>query len=261
LNEQPLRKNEIRERLGKFLEGMAEDLACFLFPPQCIICGKALPHGRNVACEDCQRSVFNIHKTVMPYCPQCGLLYSRYFDKCRQCGGRKSPGKVYSLAGITPEFRSFLHVFKYAGRIEIGRRFAEKAFELYGDEGLFNDIDMIIPVPLHRRKRLNRGYNQAEVLASHLGELLELPVDMRSLRRKLPTKSQTRMDARQRFANVRGAFEVRDRDTVKGMRILLVDDIITTGATLYECSRTLRKAGAGQVISFTAGRPLIKDEY
>jgi len=115
------------------------------------------------------------------------------------------------------------------------------------------EVDLIVPVPLHWRRRWRRGYNQADLLALAVANDLRLPVAPRRLRRRRATASQTGRSRRGRVANVRGAF-VTGRSGFGGSRILLVDDVMTTGATLAECARVLRAAGASEVHAAASAR-------
>jgi len=250
-------ENKIEESVGfgQFLGGIVEDIACFLFPPFCVTCEMTLPDGRKVICGKCRRDIFGSIQVSLPYCPYCHTSFPDYFQRCRDCGGMKSPGKLYALSEMDNNLLKYLHSFKYHGRVEIGEEFARKAHEVFRDASFINEADIIIPVPLHFRKRLDRGYNQAGIFSEHLSLLFDRPLDRISLKRITNTRSQTRLNPKQRFANVKGAFRVKERSAIKGKKILLVDDIVTTGATLFECARTLRRAGAAEVISFTIARP------
>ncbi|PJA26990.1 MAG: hypothetical protein CO189_08315 [candidate division Zixibacteria bacterium CG_4_9_14_3_um_filter_46_8] len=243
--------------LRGLFKGFLEDLACFLYPPHCVLCRKPLPDGLRAACDECRDELFSNIKPSLPYCPVCRAFYPDIFDGCRTCAGRKSPGKLYALSEMTASMREYLHAYKYFGRVEISEQFAHKAFELYARAPFIKDIDVIIPVPLHPRKHHYRGYNQAELFAKHLSHLFDIPMNCTALKRKKNTKSQTYLNAIERYANIKGVFQISNNESIKNKRILLVDDIVTTGATLYECSKTLRRAGASQVISLTIGRPTV----
>ncbi|MBD3168659.1 MAG: ComF family protein [candidate division Zixibacteria bacterium] len=240
--------------LSELLQNIAEDFYCFLFPPKCILCGVDLEDGGRIICNDCQRRLLKEPESTLPFCPYCRSSYPDYYEKCRRCGGRKSPGKLYALYEVNDSLRYYLHHFKYHRRPEIGMDFARKAYGVYGNADFINEIDLIIPVPMHKRKQLSRGYNQAEVLAKQLAGVFKLPVNASAIKRLRNTKSQTYLDPEKRFGNVKGAFRVESVDAVKNKTILLVDDIVTTGATLTECSRVLRKSGAKGVISFAVMR-------
>ncbi|HEV8493504.1 MAG TPA: ComF family protein, partial [Candidatus Angelobacter sp.] len=115
--------------------------------------------------------------------------------------------------------------------------------------------DIVVPVPLHPAKRRERGFNQAERLAHCLGRATGIPADMRMLRRITPTPSQTRLSRTERAANVERAFAMQvGHKPAAGKRIVLVDDVLTTGATTSACARVLRKAGAENVCVWTVAR-------
>lgn len=250
-----------RERPRRFQElihTITEDIYSFLFPPKCILCEINLEDGKRIICENCLGKLLKEPESTLPFCPYCRCSYPDYYEKCRRCGGRKSPGKLYALYEVSDSLRYYLHHFKYHRRPEIGMDFARKAYQVYGNAEFINEIDLIIPVPMYKRKQLNRGYNQAEVLAAQIAEVLQLPVNVSAVKRLRNTKSQTYLDPGKRFGNVKGAFRVEAVDAIKGKTILLVDDIVTTGATLTECSRILKQSGAKNIISFAVMRQHVR---
>jgi ComF family protein len=112
----------------------------------------------------------------------------------------------------------------------------------------------IVPVPLHPAKQREREFNQAERLADRLGAFTQIPVNKRLLRRVIPTRTQTQLSRPERLANVRNAFAMRQGQRLNGERIVLVDDVFTTGATTSACARVLTSAGAGEVCVWTVAR-------
>ena len=136
-------------------------------------------------------------------------------------------------------FRDVIHDFKYRG----GWRTAQQMGAWYGAEmaasALYGDVDVVVPIPLHIRKRLRRGYNQAEYLAEGIAAALGRPVDRRSVVRRIYNKSQTKNDRNKRWENVTGIFAIRNPETLRGKHILLVDDVLTTGATLVSCGQEI----------------------
>jgi ComF family protein len=145
--------------------------------------------------------------------------------------------------------RAILHALKYGKRQSLARPMARLMVAAASAGDLLDGVDLVVPVPLHRRRRRARGFNQAEELARHLGLQWK---DV--LRRTRATPSQTDLPAAQRQANVRDAFALRRRHDVDGLTVLLVDDVSTTGATLDACASVLQRAGAREVRALTAAR-------
>jgi ComF family protein len=190
-------------------------------PPLCVRCGDPLPSWRTMSVA-------------------AGL--------CARC--RRRPSVLTRCRAIGPyegALRAILHAMKYAGCRSVARELGRRMRNAGGD--MLSEASIVVPVPLHRRRRRARGFNQAADLAQHLG----LPV-VEALRRRRATQSQTDLPAAKRHANVRGAFAIRRGVDVAGLRIVLVDDVSTTGATLESCARVLREAGALDVSALTAAR-------
>jgi ComF family protein len=148
--------------------------------------------------------------------------------------------------------RDVIHALKYGGRRSLAVPLARRMREAAG--GLLDGVELVVPVPLHGRRRRERGFNQAEDLAAQLG----LPM-ARALRRTRPTQSQTELPSSRRHRNVRGAFALtrsgaEGAKAVRGRLLLIVDDVSTTGATLQACARVLKDAGAREVRALTAAK-------
>ena len=118
----------------------------------------------------------------------------------------------------------------------------------------WREIDAIVPVPLHPRKQRHREFNQAEYLAAGVSRAVNVPVLKRNLRRVKDTSTQTKLDAESRMKNLRDAFAVRDETAFKGKRLVILDDVFTTGATMDSCAKVLKSAGASEVVAFTVAR-------
>ena len=154
--------------------------------------------------------------------------------------------------------RELIHVFKYSGRRYLARFFAGAIGDAVEARAEVTGKELIVPVPIHRSRLRERGYNQAGEIARSLGKILGLEVESRALERTSQSSSQVGMTRRQRRENVRGCFRVVDRRFVRGVEIYLVDDVYTTGATLDECSRVLLRAGAESVTALTAARDMVR---
>ncbi|MBI3754617.1 MAG: ComF family protein [Deltaproteobacteria bacterium] len=143
-----------------------------------------------------------------------------------------------------------IHRFKYNGKTSL----AKPLGRIMTDEFLANNYDLIVPVPLHKTRLTERGFNQSLFLAREIAAIYNLPIDYLNLKRIRPTDPQINLRGADRIANVRGAFAVEKAAVFKDKKILLIDDVYTTGATVTECSNILKKAGAKAVSILTLAR-------
>jgi len=249
---------------AKLLRELLAAFADLLFPPRCQVCGRFCP---TPLCEACAAG---FERIARPWCERCGEPFdpgAHARDWCRDCARRRRPAlcRARSFGLHAGQLRQAVNRFKFAGRIRLARPLASLLAGLLSSEppgGLIDpaELEAIIPVPLHPLRRRQRGYDQAELLGVALGELTGMPVRRGWLRRvrntppqALPDRPRTRQE---REANVRGAFAAREPWPAPGVHVLLVDDVCTTGATLRECARVLRRAGAGPVYGVTISRGL-----
>jgi len=144
-----------------------------------------------------------------------------------------------------------LHLLKYEGRKEIAYQLGLWYGEELAEQKLKDSIDLIVPVPLHSSRLRTRGYNQSDYFAQGLSEALDIESSTKVLRRKKKTATQTQMGKVERWENVDNIFEVTDTNLIKGKNILVVDDVVTTGATLNSCIQSLINGGADKVAILT----------
>jgi ComF family protein len=157
---------------------------------------------------------------------------------------------AYSWGDYSGSLRKLIHVFKYGGCSPL----AEPLGALLGRAlPRTQQFDLIVPMPLHWRRRVGRGFNQSEALARILSKRTGLPVKC-AVRRRKPTPPQAGMTAAERRANVSGAFRVRSKNDIDGRHVLLIDDVLTTGATAGACAAVLKRAGAARVTVLTLAR-------
>ena len=149
-------------------------------------------------------------------------------------------------------WQRFIHSFKYFRRFGLAREVGRWYGSLLKESGLYDDVEVVVPLPLHPFKRLSRGYNQVDFLAEGIAESLGLPVERRSLVRCRNTHAQARTPHRERAANVEGAFAVRHSEYLAGRHLLLVDDVLTTGSTLTAAAEALLEAVPEVQISIAA---------
>jgi len=150
--------------------------------------------------------------------------------------------------------RQVLHSFKYEGKTFLARALVQLLQPCCQEIGQTAAIDFVVPVPLHRTRLRTRGFNQAAILAHHLGRDLKIPVKYQELRRVRQTDPQVGLSRSQRRANVRGAFRIRGAKEFKGKTLLLVDDVMTTGETVNQCAQVLKRHGAKTVFVLTVAR-------
>jgi ComF family protein len=188
---------------------------------------------------------------LAPYCPQCGLPESPAGSIAGLCSACRLQEYAFDFARSAYIFndplREVIHHLKYADRVSLARPLGRMLRECVDREGFEGTV--VVPVPLHRRRERQRGFNQAELLAKMLGR----KVDNKLLRRRKNTPSQTGLSRSQRTLNLAGAFEVCGPVAES---IIVVDDVLTTGSTLHEISKTLKRAGAERVEVLTVARVL-----
>ena len=249
------------------LGGIAESLFATFFPSDCRICGAPLINiSRLPVCEECLIAIRPIGGGV---CAVCGerLVSPHAFSgvdgepRCGVCRRLDPPfEKAVAYGSYDGGLRDLIHLLKYEQVLPaanlLGRMLGEA---ITGLDGLMAESVLVVPVPLHKRKLRQRGFNQSELIAK---AAMKLKGDQRyqlcgnALERRRETKSQIGLSSHQRRENLRGASAVTEPERVKGHEILLVDDVFTTGTTASECARVLRRAGASKVWIATVARTL-----
>jgi ComF family protein len=218
-----------------------------LFPPACPLCGSDLAADSPVSfCTDC---LTGIHPLTSPCCPRCALPYATEDGSdhlCESCLRADPPFSRVDAIGIYEEnLRTAVQRFKYEGAIVLDRSLGGLLAAVLERTGASRP-DLLIPVPLHPSRLRERTYNQALLLARVLGRRWRLQVPARLLVRNRPTPPQQGLKAEVRRQNLKGAFTLNRK--LNGERVLLIDDVVTTGATVRECSRVLLEGGAGEVV-------------
>ena len=226
-----------------------------VYPRYCVSCGRDVDMSRGHTCWDC-RSSYTI--LTHPFCSRCGdpvdgkVLGEYLCSWCRRHGASFESAR--SAARYRGALRSAIHALKYERASHVAADLVPLLGACVRTHFGGAHFDAVTCVPLHARKERERTYNQSALLAAGLASELRLPLAQRCLARPKPTETQTDLSASQRRANVRGAFRAVDRAWVEGRSLLLVDDVMTTGATVQECSRVLKSAGAAGVYVVTVAR-------
>lgn len=221
-----------------------EVLLSILFPRHCPMCDEVIIYGRDL-CPACEGKVPYI---MEPACKKCGKqLENEQQEYCGDCSRKRHhyiQGKA--VFSYIKEMKLSMYRFKYSNRREYAQFYAKEAVRKYGDWLVRHGIEAIIPVPMYAGKQRVRGYNQAEVFAKCLGEETGIRVENKMVRRIKNTTPQKELNDKQRKDNLKGAFQVKT-NIVKYSKILLVDDIYTTGATIDAIAELLKKAGVTEV--------------
>ena len=234
---------------------LARRLLDILLPPRCLRCG-GITDSAGALCHGCWGQ---IRFLAPPLCECCG----RPFDIdpgpgaiCGPCMVKRPPfARARAVFRYDDASKALVLRFKHADRVGAATPFARWMARAGAD--LLAEADVIIPVPLHRWRLLQRRYNQAALLANALGRLSGVPSQPDALRRVRHTTSQGHLGRKERKRNVRGAFQVARPGAVAGRRVLLIDDVLTSGATLEECVRVLRADGAAAVDVLTLARVVL----
>jgi ComF family protein len=226
----------------------------FLLPPLCPCCNGAVGENGGL-CSECWKQINFINE---PICAICGAPFDLPVAKgtlCAACIAEKPLFEKARSAVLYDEgSKKLILEFKHSDKIQAAPMMAEWMARAGAD--LWSDIDWIVPVPLHRWRLLARRYNQAALLAAQLGKLSCRPVAQNGIRRLRATQSQGHMNKKERHENLRGAFAVDQKweQRLAGKNILIVDDVMTTGATISEAACALQKIGVCKVYALTFAR-------
>jgi ComF family protein len=229
-----------------------------LFPPRCHACKAFIPDAGAIhLCAACLDACGLI---LSPLCKRCGMPFLTAGDDDHLCGGCITEPPRFTAARSAALFdgpvRELIHRFKYNGRVQLCRPLGLLTGRQLEPFAEAVSADLVIPVPLHLKRLRQRGFNQAVLLGEILARQWRLPHSRANLQRIRWTEPQINLSAAERVANVRGAFAVSKPLLLKGKRIILVDDVYTTGSTVAECARVLFKAEAAEVCVVTVARAL-----
>jgi len=232
---------------------LLKDLIDLLLPPVCYICKRRLKSEENIICNDCYS---RIRLLSPPYCERCERpLPTPDIKVCDTCIIERHPCSY--IRGISPYDGITEHLIillKYNGKRGTAKILGRLMTQAILKEEIYRNCEVIVPVPLHPTRKRERGYNQAELLGKELSVELNIPLVSDALIRVRATPSQTKLPSEERATNVKDAFVVNKQKIklIKDKTILLVDDVLTTGATLNECARTLLKGDIKEVLGIVS---------
>ena len=232
----------------------------FFYPEICQSCGQEPATAREgYVCSCCWKNVRFIEP---PFCERCGLPFEGDIAtsfECRNCAQMDLHfSRARSAVAARGLVLEIIHRYKYQRALWFETFLADLLVRQAAPALREDPWDMIVPVPLHRLKKEEREFNQAERMALRLSSATGIPMASKALSRVEPTQTQTRLSRAERDSNVRNAFALHRPPSLKGKRVVLVDDVFTTGATASACAKVLKAAGASEVAVWTVARGLLQ---
>lgn len=237
------------------IAAITESFVNLLYPLHCAVCKKPIFSSEGIpVCGQCKGL---IRRNPRPYCRSCGRAVENSKSLCKECQKTKFHfDSSYSACLYDGVLKELIHLFKYNRKISLAGMLSELMIDFAGQaDEVLKEIDIITFVPLGNARLKKRGFNQSGLLAFNLSKRFDLPL-IDTLEKAAATRNQNELERKERLINVRGAFKARKGLDLKGSRVLLIDDVMTTGATLDECARILSEAGARAVRCFTLARGL-----
>ncbi|MBF8294527.1 MAG: putative amidophosphoribosyltransferase [Bacteroidetes bacterium] len=224
------------DSLQRFLDSILD----FVYPPLCVVCSRLLDNRKGYVCPECWGSIQKVH----PHLPL-------YLETRNKLVVTEVVDELVSLFVFEKEgaFQKVVHSLKYSGVQAVGLEIGRRLGALLNEKGV--QADALVPIPLHKRKLRERGYNQSELIARGVCEVTSIPLRSDLIRRKKFTQTQTTLSLEERRDNMEEAFAC-ESSGVRGKTVILVDDIITTGSTIQSCAGALKKAGAVRIIAASA---------
>ena len=238
------------------LKSLFHSLLNFVFPPFCASCyRKIMDHKAGMICDACWGSLVVWDPGC---CQRCGEQLQAPVENPMPmlCPGCRIPdwacADIRAVGPFKEPLSDAIHLLKYSDRRSIVNKISLYMERSLAGAGQYQNADLILAVPLHPARKRERGYNQAQLLAQALGKLLNKPRPENIIVRARHTQTQTKLNKQQRLENVKDIFTVKRPELVRGKCVILIDDVLTTGATIGSCAGKLLEAGATKVLALTA---------
>ncbi len=224
----------------------------FILPPRCLSCAEMTISNKDF-CSNCWK---NLNFITKPYCIVCGSKLNISILEGMECGKCLQARPSYNLSRSLIQFDGYskkvIHAFKYKDKTILAKTFTRLFYNQYNQE--FCNIDLIVPVPMNRFKRLFRMYNPAFILALEISKIMKIAMIPDILIKTKWTKAQTYLSKNQREKNLSGSLIFNKKYQIMDKKILLVDDVLTTGTTINKCSKILKRAGGKDIYVMTIAR-------
>jgi len=206
------------------------DLLDFVYPPYCILCEAELEAENKLVCRDCWERL--------------GSSSTRETFISKQ--------RILALYSYSNDVRTIIHNLKYRSKTHLAVNLGRSIGKIIKGDKRIRKWDLLIPIPLHKVKQRSRGFNQSELIVDAIAEVSSIEKDSTILIRHRYTRNQAALPMRERAKNVKGAFTVLNKFKIEGKKIILVDDVVTTGSTMLECIKVLKEGGAKEVAGVSA---------
>lgn len=223
------------------MKNLISDLLSIIYPDLCLICGENLMKNETQICTSCLTQIPRTNYHLLIDNP----IEKRFWGKTPIFRATA----FFHFQKGSP-FQKLLHELKYHDNKQIGEIMGKYAAADLSDHPDFKSIDIIIPIPLHPKKLKKRGYNQSECICNGLAQILNKPVDTKTLQRTVENTTQTKKTVFERFTNTDGIFELCDNHSLENKHVLLVDDVVTTGSTIEAAANALHKASSVKISIF-----------
>jgi competence protein ComFC len=229
-------------------------LVNLIYPANCFVCKKHL--GPEIPTPVCANCLDKIEKNLPPFCAKCGGNLKEAEVQSGICSACRSRDYGFKRAWSATIYRGameeLIHLFKYKNKSQLARPLSKMMVDFIKNYNLaLKGFDILVAVPLHSSKLREREYNQAQLLTEHISNYLNIPCSEGNLQRKRPTQPQSNLTGPERWNNVIDAFGVKNPEEFKDKRALIIDDLLTTGATCSEIAKTLKDSGADSVYALT----------
>lgn len=219
----------------------------FILPPICLGCHKEINSG--FLCPSCNDQITN---TWLGVCVKCGYPLG-YNENCPHCRTQIILPRTRALGFYKPPLQPLIFALKYEGKKSLAKILGRALAGLLNSDPMLRQADALIPIPLHPARQRERGFNQASLLGLEIAQLTGIPI-VNALRRKKNTKSQTQLLMKERILNMQDAFKLEDHTPIVNQQVVLIDDVMTSGATINSAAQILLQAGAGAVYGLVIAR-------
>lgn len=229
-----------------------KDFISIVYPPICELCKTPLGEDEELLCEVCKETLL---ETDYALCPVCGEHLDPEQERCPEKHDDNYVEFVRPLSDYNDDYKDLIYLLKNQRRFDVAKFLGFKLGEIINEEPRFNHYEALVPVPLYKTKRRERGYNQSEYLARYISQECDKPVLSKVVKKEVTTKSQKDLSREERKENVTGVFKVIEPSKIEGRDLIIVDDVCTTGSTAQSLAKELKENGSGDIAVVVVAAP------